>query len=86
MDERSELLPIKTLASVVFAYMSGKKLDDENGKLMKVLQKADWFNQMYEATCSFCCLIKGNDPMNLIRWMKNIGKPTSYNLKLLLEV
>lgn len=54
MDERSELLPIKTLTSVVFSYMSGKKLDDENGKLMKLLQRADWFNQMYEATCSFC--------------------------------
>jgi hypothetical protein len=54
MDERPELLPIKTLASVVFSYMSDKKLDDENGKLMKLLQRADWFNQMYEATCSFC--------------------------------
>jgi len=81
MDERSELLPIKTLASVVFAYMSGKKLDDENGKLMKVLQKADWFNQMYEATCSFCCLIKGNDPMNLIRWMKKYWKTNIIQLK-----
>ena len=80
-DERSELLPIKTLASVVFAYMSGKKLDDENGKLMKVLQKADWFNQMYEATCSFCCLIKGNDPMNLIRWMKKYWKTNIIQLK-----
>jgi hypothetical protein len=81
MDERSELLPIKTLASVVFSYMSGKKLDDENGKLMKLLQRADWFNQMYEATCSFCCLIKGNDSMNLIRWMKKYWKTNITQLK-----
>lgn len=81
MDERSELLPIKTLASVVFSYMSGKKLDDENRKLMKLLQRADWFNQMYEATCSFCCLIKGNDSMNLIRWMKKYWKTNITQLK-----
>lgn len=81
MDERSELLPIKTLASVVFSHMSGKKLDDENGKLMKLLQRADWFNQMYEATCSFCCLIRGNDPMNLIRWMKKYWKTNITQLK-----
>ena len=81
MDERSELLPIKTLASVVFSYMSGKKLDNENRKLMKLLQRADWFNQMYEATCSFCCLIKGNDSMNLIRWMKKYWKTNLTQLK-----
>lgn len=81
MDERSELLPIKTLASLVFSNMSGKKLDDEGGKLMKVLQGADWFNQMYEATCSFCRIIKGNDPMNLIRWMKKYWKTNITQLK-----
>ena len=81
MDERSELLPIKTLASVVFSYMSGKKLDDENRKLMKLLQRADWFNQMYEATCPFCYLIKGNDSMNLIRWMKKYWKTNITQLK-----
>lgn len=81
MDERSELLPIKTLASVVFSHMSGKKLDDENVKLMKVLQRAEWFNQMYEATCSFCRLIKGNDPMDLIRWMKKYWKTSITQLK-----
>ena len=81
MDERSELLPIKTLASVVFSYMSGKKLDNENRKLMKLLQRADWFNQMYEATCSFCYLIKGKDSMNLIRWMKKYWKTNLTQLK-----
>ena len=81
MNERSELLPIKTLASVVFSYMFGKKFDDKNDKLMKVLQRADWFNQMYEATCSFCCLIKENDHMNLIRWMKKYWKTNITQLK-----
>ena len=81
MDERSELLPIKKLASVVFSYMSGKKLDDENGKLMKLLQRADWFNQMYEATNSFCKIIKGSESVELIRWMRKYWKTNIAHLK-----
>ena len=80
-DDRSRLVPIKTMASTVFDYMGRKKLNDEGERLIKLLKGADWFNQMYEATASFCNIIRGNNEMELIRWMKKYWKTNISQLK-----
>ena len=80
-DERSALIPVKTMVSIVCNSMLGRELSDEGKTLIELLNKTDWFNQMYEATCSFHKVIKGNEPMNLIRWMKAYWKTNIPHLK-----
>ena len=81
LDKRSALVPIKTMASVVFNHMGGKELNDEDKRLMNILKQASWFNQMYEATDSFYNIIKGSDSIELIRWMKKYWKTNIAHLK-----
>ena len=81
VDERSALVPIKTMASVVFNHMVGKELNDEDRKLINILKGASWFNQMYEATNSFCKIIKGSESVELIRWMRKYWKTNIAHLK-----
>ena len=81
VDERSALVPIKTMASVVFNHMVGKELNDEDRKLINILKGASWFNQMYEATNSFCKIIKGSESIELIRWMRKYWKTNIAHLK-----
>lgn len=69
------------MASIVFDYMGRKKLNDEGERLIKLLKGADWFNQMYEATTSFYNIIRGNNEMELIRWMKKYWKTNISQLK-----
>ena len=80
-DERSALMPVKTMTSIACNSMVGRELSEEGKNLMELLKETDWFNQMYEASCSFYKIIKGNEPMNLIRWMKAYWKTEIPNLK-----
>lgn len=80
-DERSALIPVKAMTSIVCNSMVGRGLSEEGKNLLELLNETDWFNQMYEAACSFYKVIKGNEPMNLIRWMKAYWKTKIPHLK-----
>lgn len=80
-DERSALIPVKTMTSIACNSMVGREPSEEGKNMMELLNETDWFNQMYEAACSFYKVIKGNEPMNLIRWMKAYWKTKIPHLK-----
>lgn len=48
---------------------------------IELLNETDWFHEMYEATRTFYKIIKGNELMSLIRWMKTYWKTNIPHLK-----
>ena len=58
-----------------------KKRNPEDERLIELLSRFTWFNQMYEASTAFYELITGNDPDALIRWMRKFWKTKTIRLK-----
>ena len=80
-DDRSELIPVKAVASIVDKSMRGKEMDDFQKQTLRTLMSLHWFREMYEAMDSFCKVIKGNETTALIRWMKEHWKTKISSLK-----
>ena len=80
-DNRSELVPIKGIASIIDKSMKGKEMDETQKLTLHTLMRLDWFREMYEAMESFCNVIKGNDTTALVRWMKKYWKTRISSLK-----
>lgn len=69
-DDRSGLVPVKAISSIIDKSMKGYELDDNQKRTFRVLMGLDWFNEMYGAMVGFCSIIKGCDTTALVRWMK----------------
>lgn len=69
-DDRSGLVPVKAISSIIDKSMKGYELDDNQKRTFRILMGLDWFNEMYGAMVGFCCIIKGCDTTALVRWMK----------------
>ena len=80
-DGRSELLPVKSIASVIDKMLKGKDLDESQKKTFDALMSLGWFKEMYEAMEGFCKVIKGNETVELVRWMKRYWKTGIQSLK-----
>lgn len=80
-DDRSALLPVKSIASVIDKAMKGRNLDESHKKTLDTLMSLGWFREMYEAMKEFCKLIKGNEAVELVRWMKRYWKTDIQSLK-----
>ena len=70
-DNRSELLPIKSIAAVINKIVKGHNVNETQQKTFDVLMSLSWFKEMYEAMKTFYNVIKGNETVALIRWMKS---------------
>lgn len=79
--DRSELMPVKAIASIIDKSMKGKEMDDSQERTLRALMSLGWFKEMYEATDSFCKVIKGNETTALVRWMKEHWKTKISSLK-----
>lgn len=80
-DDRSELVPVKGIVSIIDKSMKGKEMDETQKLTFHTLMRLDWFKEMYEAMESFCKVIKGNDTTALVRWMKKYWKTKVSSLK-----
>ncbi len=80
-DDRSALMSLKTISSIVDKSMYGHVLKQEEEKLIETLSRFKWFMQFYEAAKSFYTIITSNEPGLLIRWMKQHWKTDVPSLK-----
>lgn len=80
-DDRSKLLPVKSITSVIDKAMKGRDLDGLSQKTFDTLISLGWFRKMYEAMEKFCKTIKGNETVELVRWMKKYWKTNISSLK-----
>lgn len=61
--------------------MKGRDLDGLSQKTFDTLISLGWFREMYEAMEKFCKTIKGNETVELVRWMKKYWKTNISSLK-----
>ncbi len=80
-DERSELVPIKTLTAMVDKAIRQKDMTEEETATLGILNTLGWFREMYNATEKFYAIITGSDTTELIRWMKKYWKTPIATLK-----
>jgi transposase len=80
-DERSELVPIKTLTAMVDKAIRQKDMTEEETATLGILNTLGWFREMYNATEKFYAIITGSDTTELIRWMKKYWKTSIATLK-----
>ena len=81
VDDRSELLPVKSILSVVNKILKRQNVDGTQQKTFDALMSLDWFKEMYEAVRMFREVINGNETVCLIRWMKLYWKTSVSPLK-----
>lgn len=80
-DERSELVPIKTLTAMIDKAIRQKDMTEEETATLGILNTLGWFREMYNATEKFYAIITGSDTTELIRWMKKYWKTSIATLK-----
>lgn len=80
-DDRSKLLPVKSIALVIDKAMKGRNLNELSQKTFNTLMSLNWFREMYEAMENFCKIIKGNETVELVKWMKRYWKTNISSLK-----
>ena len=80
-DDRSKLLPVKSIALVIDKAMKGRDLNELSQKTFNTLMSLNWFREMYEAMENFCKIIKGNETVELVKWMKRYWKTNISSLK-----
>ena len=80
-DNRSELLPIKSIMSMIDIALKRKEMNEAQQKTFDQLFSLPWFKEMFEATERFCQVIKGKEITELIRWMRCYWKTSIASLK-----
>lgn len=80
-DSRSELMPVKGIASVIDRSMKDENMDEKQEHTLHTLMNLGWFKEMYEAMDSFCSVIKGTETTALVRWMKQYWRTKISSLK-----
>jgi hypothetical protein len=83
IDERSALVPIKSLTALIDKSIRNKVMTTDELSTMAILKTLGWFREMYEAIESFYQVITGTSTVELIRWMKRYWKTGVSTLKTL---
>lgn len=81
MDERSKLVPLKVISSVIDRSIYNKVINSSEQQLIDTLLQFDWFTQIYDAAKSFYTIITGSESDRLIKWMKRYWKTRNPMLK-----
>ena len=80
-DNRSELLPIKSIMSIIDIALKRKDMNESQQKTFDMLITFPWFKEMFGAMERFCQVIKGKETTELIRWMRCYWKTSIASLK-----
>lgn len=81
VDERSKLVPLKVISSVIDRSIYNKVINSSEQQLIDTLLQFDWFTQIYDAAKSFYTIITGSESDRLIKWMKRYWKTGNPMLK-----
>lgn len=81
VDERSMIMSLKRISTIVENSIYQSKIDTSGEELIATLSEFNWFKQMYDATKSFYDIITGTEPYKLIRWMKEYWNTNLQTLK-----
>ena len=81
IDERSVLVPIKSLTALIDKSIRNKGITADEQSTMDTLNTLGWFREMYEATHEFYQVITGTSTVELVRWMKRYWKTGLSTLK-----
>lgn len=81
LDNRSELVPIKALTSMVCKAIRQKNITKEEASTLGILKTLDWFREMYNAVERFHAIITNSNTTELVRWMKCYWKTSIPTLK-----
>jgi len=81
IDERSALVPIKSLTAITDKSIRNKGMTTDELSTMDTLKTLWWFREMYEAIREFYQVITGTSTIELIRWMKRHWKTGVSTLK-----
>ena len=81
IDERSKLVPLKAISSVVDRAIYNKTIDSSGQQLIDTLLQFDWFAEIDKAAKSLYAIITGSESDELIRWMKKFWKTRNPTLK-----
>ena len=80
-DNRSVLLPIKSIMSIIDIALKHKDMNESQQKTFNLLITLPWFKEMFGATERFCQVIKGKETTELIKWMRCYWKTSIASLK-----
>lgn len=80
-DNRSALLPIKSIMSIIDIALKRKDMNESQQKTFDMLITFPWFKEMFGAMERFCQVIKGKETTELIRWMRCYWKTSIASLK-----
>ena len=80
-DNRSVLLPIKSIMSIIDIALKHKDMNESQQKTFNLLISLPWFKEMFGATERFCQVIKGKETTELIKWMRCYWKTSIASLK-----
>ena len=80
-DNRSILLPIKSIMSIIDIALKHKDMNESQQKTFNLLISLPWFKEMFGATERFCQVIKGKETTELIKWMRCYWKTSIASLK-----
>ena len=81
IDERSALVPIKSLTALIDKSIRNKGMTTDELSTMDTLNTLGWFREMYEAIREFYQVITGTETVELIKWMKRYWKTGLSTLK-----
>ena len=79
-DNRSVLLQIKSIMSIIDIALKRKDMNESQQKTFNLLISLPWFKEMFEATERFCQVIKGKETTELIKWMRCYWKTSIASL------
>ena len=72
---------MRAIGRVMEHAMHGKELSREESRLIRNLQKLDWFATLYKAAFSFCHILKNGIPEELDSWIQEFQNSSIYQLK-----
>jgi len=80
-SRKSPLLTMRSIGRTIEHAMHGKELSLEESRLIKNLQKLDWFATLYRAAFSFCHILKDGIPEELDNWIHEYQNSSICQLK-----
>ena len=80
-SRKSPLLTMRAIGRAMEHAMHGKVLSLEETRLIKNLDRLEWFASLYKAAFSFCHILKDGVPEELDNWIQEFQNSSIYQLK-----
>lgn len=81
VSHKEPLLPIHMIGRIMDRSMRGKKLNEQESKMISQMMTLDWFATIYNAAAEFRELLKSNNPQRLDTWIETYEHSAITRLK-----